>query len=89
MHLVAVVMAVLAAFILGAAGGYVVKTLSLAAPAAAAQVVTGQPIVARPGSAWNYSNRRSGTQSVEGPAPTAAPSAPFREPATGRTGPQS
>lgn len=86
---VAVVIAMLAAFALGGAGGYLVKTLSLPAAAAVAQVVTGQPTVARPGSAWNYSNRRSGTQSVEGPVPPSPSNPSFRPPATGRTGPQS
>lgn len=85
----AVVVAVLVAFALGGAGGYVMKTLSLPASAATLQVVSGQSTVARPGSAWNYSNRRSGTQSAEGPAPASPAGAPFRQPGTGRTGPQS
>jgi hypothetical protein len=84
-----VVLAVLAAFALGGVGGYLVKALSLPAVAVAAQVVAAQPAASGPGSAWNYSNRHSGTQSIEGPAPSSPAGAPFREPATGRTGPQS
>lgn len=88
--LVAVVAAVLVAFVLGGIGGYLVKTLSLPAAAVAAHSEAGQPEAAGFGSAWNYSSRRSGTQSLEGPAPAASPTgASFREPTTGRTGPQS
>jgi hypothetical protein len=88
-QMVVVVVALLAAFVLGAVGGYVLKALSLPAAAVATQVVAGQPAADGPGSAWNYANRRSGTQSFEGPAATSPSSAPSREPATGRTGPQS
>jgi hypothetical protein len=94
-NMVAIVAAVLAAFLLGAVGGYFVKTLSLPAAAASAvatHIVAGQPEASGFGTAWNYSNRHSGTQSVEGPpaAATAAPAgAQFREPTTGRSGPQS
>jgi hypothetical protein len=88
--LVVAVAAVLFAFVLGGIGGYLVKTLSLPASALARQVVTVQPAAAAVGSAWNYSNRHSGTQSLEGPAPAASPTgASFREPTTGRSGPQS
>jgi len=87
--MVAMVAAALVAFVLGGIGGYLIKTLSLPASALAPQVVT-QPAAAEIGSAWNYSNRHSGTQSLEGPAPTTSPTgASFREPTTGRSGPQS
>jgi len=86
---VAAVIAVLTAFVLGVLGGYLFKASSLPAAAVAAQAIAEQPAAAGPGSAWNYGNRRSGTQSIEGPALTSPSSAPFREPATGRTGPQS
>ena len=89
-RMAAVVVAVLAAFMLGGIGGYVVKTLSLPEVSVAASVVAGQPAESAYGSAWNYSTRRSGTQSIEGPAPAGLPtSASFREPTTGRSGPQS
>jgi hypothetical protein len=89
-RMVAVVIAVLAAFVLGAAGGYVAKTVSLQTPGAASHIVAGQIGGSGLGSAWNFSNLRHGTQSIEGPAPSdVSSSASFREPATGRGGPQS
>lgn len=58
----------------GAAVLVIEKTSSTPAPAAAHRAaITSGP--SDPGSAWNYSVRRGGTQSVEGPA---AP-APYRE----------
>ena len=88
-NIVAVVAAVLAALILGAIGGYLIKTLSLPAPAVGKHFVAGQPGASGYGSAWNYSTLRGGTQSVEGPAQAGLPtSASFREPTTGRGGPQ-
>jgi hypothetical protein len=57
----------------GAAVLAVEKTGSTGAAAAHSAVITSGP--SDPGSAWNYSGHRSGTQSVEGPAATA----PFRE----------
>jgi hypothetical protein len=87
---VAIVFAVLAAFMLGSIGGYVFKTVSLPTLPAAANVLAGQPGASGYGSAWDYSTRRSGTQSIEGPAPAGLPtSGSFREPAAGRGGPQS
>lgn len=86
--MVAVLVAVLAALMLGAAGGYLAKTMSLPTASIAAHVVAGQPGASGYGSAWNYSTRRSGTQSVEGPVPEAAPSAKFREPGSRLGGPQ-
>ena len=89
-RMVAVVVAVMAAFVLGAFGGYLFKALTISAVAGTGQVFGAQPGASEPGSAWNYSGRRSGTQSFDDPAPTSSPStAPFRQPANGRTGPQS
>lgn len=86
---VAVVAAVLAAFMLGGTGGYLIKTLTLPAATAAQHIVQGQPGGSGYGSAWNYSSLRSGTMSVEGPAPAESSFTPkFREPGTGRSGPQ-
>ncbi len=89
-RMVAVVVAVLAAFLLGAGGGYAAKTLSLPSASLGPHIPTGLNGASGFGSAWNYSSRRSGTQAVDGPVP-AAPStgASFREPTTGRGGPQS
>lgn len=89
-RMVAVVVAVLATFMLGGVGGYLAKTLSLPASAVAAHIVAGQPGASGFGSAWNYSTRRSGTQSVEGPAESGLPtSRTFTEPTAGRGGPKS
>lgn len=89
-RMAAVVVAVLAAFMLGGIGGYLAKTLSLPTLPAAANVVSARPAASAFGSAWNYSTRRSGTQSIEGPAPAGLPASPsFREPTIGRSGPQS
>ena len=92
-RMAAVVIAVLAAFLLGAAGGYAAKTLSLPSTSLGPHIPTGLDGASGVGSAWNYNSRRSGTQAVDGPAPAPAskPSkgASFREPATGRGGPQS
>ena len=89
-RMVAVVIAVLAALVLGAAGGYAAKTLNLPSANFVPHIVAGQDGASAFGSAWNYSSRRSGTQSVDGPA-AAAPSAnaSLREPGAGRGGPQS
>lgn len=60
----------------GAAVLAVEKSASHAAPAAHSAAITSTASVpSDPGSAWNYSVRRAGSQSVEGPA---AP-APYRE----------
>ena len=84
---VAMIALLLAALVLAAIGGLVVKTLSVPAAAAAKHTVAGQSGGTGFGSAWNYSTQRSGTQTVEGPAPSAAPT--FREPGSLRGGPQS
>jgi len=87
---VAVVIAVLAAFVVGAVAGYVAKTVSLQTASAPSHFAAGQIGGSGVGSAWNYSNLRHGTQSIEGPAPSnVSSSASFREPSTGRGGPQS
>ena len=88
-RVVAIVIAVLAAFVLGAAGGYVAKTVSLPAATSPSHILAGQSEASGVGSAWNYSNLRHGTQSIEGPAPASASAGvSFREPSTGRGGPQ-
>jgi hypothetical protein len=71
-NVVAVVIGLVAAFLLGGAGGYLAKGLSLPSASAAGHTAVIQLGASEPGSAWNYSNRQSGTQSVEGPAPAAA-----------------
>jgi hypothetical protein len=87
---VAVAIAVLAAFLLGAAGGYVAKAVSLPIAGGPSHIVAGQIGGSGIGSAWNYTNLRHGTQSIEGPAPSSvSSSASFREPSAGRGGPQS
>lgn len=86
-RMAAVVLAALAALVLGGIGGYVVKTLTLRTLPTA---VSAQSAASGFGTAWNYGNRRSGTQSIEGPAPAGLPtSTSFREPTIGRSGPQS
>lgn len=86
-NMVAVVVALAAAFLLGGTGGYLVKTLSLPVATSAAHIVAGQPGGSGYGSAWNYSSLRSGTMSVEGPAESSFTPA-LREPGTRRSGPQ-
>ena len=88
-RMVAVVIAVLAAFALGAAGGYAAKTLSLPVASAALHIVPGQSGASGVGSAWNYTNLRHGPQSIDGPVPASASVPPsLREPSTRRGGPQ-
>src|SRR6202030_3415549 len=85
---VAVFATALAALMLAATGSYLVKTLSPAAAAPAQQILAGQSGANGIGSAWNYSVRHSGTQSVEGPAPSETQTrTSFREPSQGRSGP--
>jgi len=89
-NVVAAFATVLAALMLAAIGGYLVKTLSPASAAPAPQILAGQPAAERIGSAWNYSGRHSGTQFIAGPAPSdTQTSSSFREPTPGRSGPQS
>jgi hypothetical protein len=85
---VAVVVAVLVAFALGAAGGYIAKAMSLPLATARVTSVVGMPGASGPGSAWNYSSRHGGTQSVEGPAPASVAPASFRDPGSQRGGPR-
>jgi hypothetical protein len=70
---VLVFVALMAAFLLAGAGSYVIKTMTLPVRPAAAHMVQGQDSAATSGSAWTYSNRHSGTQSVQGPVPTSDP----------------
>jgi hypothetical protein len=73
---VAFVFALMAALILGVTGAYVLRAASASGAAAPGHVLMlGQYSAGGDGSAWNFSNRRSGTQSVEGPAPEAATAA--------------
>jgi hypothetical protein len=62
--------ALLAAFLLAGAASYVIKTVTLPFQPAAAHMVQGRDTSATSGSAWAYSKRHSGTQSVEGAVPT-------------------
>ncbi len=87
---VVAIVALMVALVLMVMGGLLVKALIAPAATPTNVVLTGQPDASGNGTAWNYSNRRSGTQSVEGPASTAAStSASFREPGSNRGGPQS
>ncbi len=74
------IVAVVAVMALGAGAAVLAKDItgSIAGPSAHfAQVKSG---VSDPGSAWNYTVRRGGTQSVEGPAaPTSNGRPTFRE----------
>jgi hypothetical protein len=89
-NVVVVIAALLAALVVVAMGGLLVKTLTVPAAAPAKQQLAVQPGTLGIGSAWNYSTRRSGTQTVEGPAPTASSTgSSFREPGNLRAGPQS
>lgn len=87
---VVAIVALLVALVLVVMGGLIVKTLSAPAAAPATHVAAAQPGASGIGSAWNYSTRHSGTQTVEGPAsPAPSTSASFREPGSRRGGPQS
>ena len=67
------VFAVIAALILGVTGAYVLKASSMQAAAPMTHtLVLGQYSAGGDGSAWNFGNRRSGNQSLEGPAAAAA-----------------
>ena len=71
-NVIAVVAALVITFLLGGSGGYLVRSLSLPSATSVGHTAVIQLGASESGSAWNYSNRRSGTQSVEGPAPAAA-----------------
>jgi hypothetical protein len=87
--MVAAVAALLAALVLVALGGLLIMTLSVPAAAPAKHIVAGQPGASGIESAWNYSTRRSGTQTVEGPTPIgSSTSASFRGPRSLRGGSQ-
>jgi hypothetical protein len=88
-NMVAVVAALVAALVLVALGGLLIKTMSVPAAAPAKHIVAGQPGASGIGSAWNYSTRRSGIQTGEDPAPIeSSTGASFREPGSRRGGPQ-
>ena len=74
-NIATIVAAVVAVIMVGAIGGYVVKTLSLQVAAPSAHVVAGS--VALDGSASNASTRNGGTMSTS-----------FREPGSRLGGPQ-
>jgi len=83
----ALVGAVLAALVLGGAAGYVARGFAL--PTGAVPTHSSVRVLAGAGGpAVGYTTRRSGTQTVEGPAPGGTSSAASREPGSGRTGPQ-
>ncbi len=65
-NIVAIIAAILAVFMVGATGGYLVKTLSLPVAAPSAPVVSAQSVMSD-GSASNDRTGRSGTTNVEGP----------------------
>jgi hypothetical protein len=69
---VAIIVALLAAFLLGGTGGYIVKSLTLTSSTSAGHTAVIQVRASEPSSAWNESNRRSGTQTVEGAVPAEA-----------------
>ena len=86
MRIVVVLIAIVAAFVLGAAGGYAAKTLSLPAAGPAYHIVAGQGGATASDS--TNGTRRGGNLSVEGPAPAAtAGAATYREPGSRRGGP--
>ena len=86
----AVVASVLAALALLAVGGLGIRALSTPAAAQPKHPVAGQPAASGFGSAWSYTVRRAGTQTVEDPPPIESLARPsFREPGGSRGGPQS
>jgi hypothetical protein len=68
------IVAVMVALALGAGAAVLAKGITGSTAAPAAHIVQGNPGASGPGSAWNYSVRRSGLQSVEGPAAPATTS---------------
>jgi hypothetical protein len=67
---------------------YLVFTANHAVTPTNVHVVSVEPDASVPGSAWNFSSRHHGTQSVEGPAGTAPSTVAAREPSSRRSGPQ-
>lgn len=80
--------ALLAAYLVGGASGYLAKSLSLQPAPAQTRSVVVSTGAADYGSAWNYSSRRFGTQSIEGPTLAATPSPIPHEPGSRRGGSQ-
>lgn len=64
--------ALIAALLIVGIGGFAIRATS-ASVTPAGHIVLGLGLATEPGSAWNFTSRRAGTQSVEGPAPTDAP----------------
>jgi len=86
---VRVIAGLLAALLLGGVGGYFVRTWTLPAVAPAAHGTAAGSAAPESGSAWTYSNRRHGTQSVDGPeAPGWPAPSRLREPGSRHGGPQ-
>lgn len=84
---VAAVISVATALVVGAAGGYAAKTLSLPGTSAAVHIVAGQG-GSSAGTASSPGARRGGTMSVEGPAAPATPAgAAYRAPGSREGGP--
>jgi hypothetical protein len=67
-NVMTVVLALVITFLAGGIGGYLVKSFSLPVATSALHIVAGEPGASEPGTAWNYTNRRGGIQSIEGPA---------------------
>jgi hypothetical protein len=74
------IMALVVAYVLGGASGYLAKSATLPVQVAPSRSVILSAGPSDYGSAWNYSSRRSGTQSVEGPTDTAPPKPASDEP---------
>ena len=86
---VLVIAGLLAALLLGGVGGYFVRTWTLPAVAPAAHATAAGSAAAESGSAWDYGNRRHGTQALEGPEAPAWPApSRLREPGSRHGGPQ-
>src|ERR1700730_18434189 len=77
---IVVVGTLLAAYLLGGASGYLARSASIQPVVGQARSVVQSVGASDYGSAWNYSLRRSGTQSIEGPNAAATPSPIFHEP---------
>jgi hypothetical protein len=86
---VAVIAGLLAAMLLGGVGGYLVRTWTLPVVVPAQHAAAASSAAPEAGSAWDYSSRRHGTQSVDGPeAQGSRASSGFREPGSRSGGPQ-
>jgi len=84
---------IVSAFALGSGAGYLAHDVALGAAAGGSAKTSTQVSGATAegnlaGSAWNFSERRSGNQHIDGPAPAIPLAAGFREPTSGGRGPQ-